>query len=43
MTEKYRGAAYRHCNVYLKLTQKIPIIFHILKGHDSHFIIQEIW
>ena len=42
ITRKYRGSAHWSCNVNLKLTEKIPIIFHNLKGYDSHLIMQEI-
>ena len=42
MTGANRGSARKDCNVYLKLTHKIPVIFQILKGHDSHLIISEI-
>ena len=41
-TGKYRGAARRSCNVNLKLTKKVVIIFHNLKGYDSHLIINDI-
>ena len=30
------------CNINLKLTKKIPVIFHNLGGYDSHLIIKEI-
>ena len=30
------------CNINLKLTKKIPVIFHNLRGYDSHLIIKEI-
>ena len=39
---KYRGSAHRSCNVNLKLTKKVPVTFHNLKGYDSNMIIQEI-
>ena len=42
ITGKYRGAAHRSCNINLKLTKKIPVIFHNLRGYDSHLIIKEI-
>ena len=42
ITRKYRGSAHWSCNVNLKLTEKVPIIFHNLKGYDSHLIMQEI-
>ena len=38
ITGKYRGAAHWSCNINLKLTKKILVIFHNLKqGYDSHF------
>ena len=42
VTGKYRGAAHNKCNRNFRLTQKIPVIFHNLRGYDSHFIMQEI-
>ena len=42
ITGKYRGAAHRSCNINLKLSKKIPVIFHNLRGYDSHLIIKEI-
>ena len=39
---KYRGAAHWSCNVNFKMTQKIPVIFHNLKGYDSHLIFKEL-
>ena len=42
---KYRGSAHQECNLQLRLNQdkiKIPVIFHNLRGYDSHFIMQEI-
>ena len=46
ITGKFRGSAYRDCNInYFKLDPneiKIPVIFHNLRGYDSHFITQEI-
>ena len=42
VTGKCRGSAHWSCNINLKLTQKVPVIFHNLKGYDSHLIIQEI-
>ena len=42
ITGKYRGAAHVKCNLNFKITNKIPVIFHNLRGYDSHFIIQEI-
>ena len=42
ITGKYRGAAHEKCNLKYQITNKIPVIFHNLRGYDSHFIIQEI-
>ena len=45
VTGKYRGSAHQDCNLNLRIdpkTIKIPVIFHNLRGYDSHFIMQEI-
>ena len=45
ITGKYRGSAHQDCNLKLKIKPeeiKIPVIFHNLRGYDSHFIMQEI-
>ena len=42
VTGKYRGVAHNECNRNFRLTHKIPVIFHNLRGYDSHFIMQEI-
>ena len=42
VTGKYRGSAHRDCNLNFRLTDKIPVVFHNLRGYDSHFIMQEI-
>ena len=42
VTGKYRGSAHVICNLNFQLTNKIPVVFHNLKGYDSHFIMQEI-
>ena len=31
-----------NCDFNLKLPKKVPAIFHILKVHDSHLMMQEI-
>ena len=41
VTGKYRGSAHWNCNVNLKLTKKVPVIFPNLKGYDSHLMMQE--
>ena len=45
ITGKFRGSAHQKCNLKLRIKPediKIPIIFHNLRGYDSHFIIQQI-
>ena len=42
ITRKYRGSAHWICNVNLKLTKNVPVIFHDLRGYDSHLIMQQI-
>ena len=46
ITGKYRGSPHQDCNINhfrLKVDKiKIPVIFHNLRGYDSHFIMQEI-
>ena len=42
ITGKYRGAAHYSCNINLKFTKKAPVIFHNLKGYDSHLIFKEL-
>ena len=45
ITGKYRGSAHIFCNLKLRIEPeliKIPVIFHNLKGYDSHFIMQKI-
>ena len=45
ITGKFRGSPQQECNLKLRIKPenlKIPIIFHNLRGYDSHFIMQRI-
>ena len=45
VTGRFRGSAHQECNLKLRIKPediKIPIIFHNLRGYDSHFIMQQI-
>ena len=42
ITSKFRGAAHWDCNINFQLTKKVPVIFHNLKGYDSHLIFSEL-
>ena len=39
---KYRGGTHWSCNINLKITKKVPVIFHNLIGYDSHLIFIEL-
>ena len=44
-TGKFRGSTQQECNLKLRIKPedvKIPVIFHNLRGYDSHFIMQQI-
>ena len=45
ITGKHNGAAHNRCNLMLKISPKmtqIPVVFHNLRGYDSHLIMQAI-
>ena len=45
ITGQYRGAAHNACNFKLRLNPKttpIPVVFHNLRGYDSHLLMQAI-
>ena len=41
-TGKYRGAFHLKCNLRLKRTPTIPVIFHNLSGYDSHLFVKRL-
>ena len=43
VSENYRGAACNNCNLQMKLTHIIPVVFHNLRGYDSHLLMQKTW
>ena len=45
ITGKFRGSAHQECTLKLRIKPediKIPVIFHNLRGYDSHLIMQQI-
>ena len=42
ITGKYRGAAHWRCNINLKMSKTLPVIFHKLRGYDSNLIFKEL-
>ena len=42
ITGKFMGSAHWDCNIKFQLTKKNPVIFHNLKGYDSHLIFPEL-
>ena len=42
VARKYRDSVHWSCNTNLKLTKKVPVIIHNLRGYGSHLIMQEI-
>ena len=42
VTEKFRCAAHCRRNMNFQLTKKVPLIFHNLRGYDSHLLFSEL-
>ena len=42
VTGKFKGAAHQNFNANLQLTKTFPVIFHNLRGYDSHLIFNEL-
>ena len=39
---KFRSAVHWSCNINLQFTEKVPVIFHNLRGYGSHLIFWEL-
>src|SRR5882757_11065490 len=42
VTGLFRGAACNDCNIKLRITNVIPVLFHNLRHYDSHLLMQEL-
>ena len=42
VTGTYHGLAHQSCNLNLKVANRIPVVFHNLRGYDGHSIMQQI-
>ena len=42
VTSKFRGASHGKCNINLRFSKKLPIIFDNLQGYDGHSIFKEL-
>ena len=42
VTFRFRGAAHNKCNINLRPSRKLPIMFHILQGYDGHMSFEEL-
>ena len=42
ITGKFRGAGHCSCNINLQLAKNIFVIFHNLRGYDSHLVFYEL-
>ena len=42
VTGKFRGAAHRNCNINFQWTKKVSVIFHNIRGYDSHLMFNEL-
>ena len=39
---KFRGTAHWNCDINLQMPKNVPVIFHNLRGYDSHSICNDL-
>ena len=39
---KYRESSHWKCNINLKISKKVPVIFHNRRGYNSHLIFKDL-
>ena len=39
---KFKGAVHWDFNINIRLTKKVPVLFHSLRGYDRHLIFEEL-
>ena len=42
ITGKYRGSSHWKCNINLKISKQVPVIFPNLKDYGSHLIVKKL-
>ena len=42
ISSKFSGAAHFSCNANFKISKKVLVVFHNLKGYDGHLIVKEL-
>ena len=42
ISSKYRGSSHWNCNINSKISKKLPVIFHNLRGYDRNLIFKEL-
>ena len=40
LSDKFRGAAYKICDLKYKVLKFFPVVFHNLSGYDCHLVIK---
>ena len=42
LTRKYRGAVHSECNLRMRVSKFVPVIFHNLEGYHSHLFVKSL-